>query len=84
MVCFLNSKTTTINVLTGIYPPTNGTASIYGQDITADYKEIRKNVGLCPQEDILFDFMTVREHLQFYGRLKGNMSVKELNRDINE
>ncbi len=28
--------------------------------------------------------MTVREHLQFYGRLKGNMSTKELNRDINE
>jgi hypothetical protein len=28
--------------------------------------------------------MTVREHLQFYGRLKGNMSTKELDRDINE
>jgi ABC-type multidrug transport system ATPase subunit len=28
--------------------------------------------------------MTVREHLQFYGRLKGNMSSKELARDINE
>jgi ABC-type multidrug transport system ATPase subunit len=28
--------------------------------------------------------MTVREHLQFYGRLKGNMSSKELDRDINE
>ncbi len=41
-------------------------------------------MGLCPQEDILFDFMTVREHLQFYGRLKGNMSSKELDRDINE
>lgn len=77
-------QTTTINVLTGIYPPTNGTASIYGQDITTDYQEVRKNVGLCPQEDILFDFMTVREHLQFYGRLKGNMSSKELARDINE
>ncbi|CAF2387249.1 unnamed protein product [Rotaria sp. Silwood2] len=77
-------KTTTISVLTGIYPPTNGSASIYGRDITTDYEEIRKNVGLCPQEDILFDFMTVREHLQFYGRLKGNMSSKELDRDINE
>ncbi|CAF0869889.1 unnamed protein product [Rotaria sordida] len=77
-------KTTTISVLTGIYPPTNGSASIYGQDITTDYDQIRKNVGLCPQEDILFDFMTVREHLQFYGRLKGNMSSKELDRDINE
>ncbi|UJR36135.1 hypothetical protein I4U23_028869 [Adineta vaga] len=77
-------KTTTINVLTGIYPPTNGTASIYGRDITTEYEQIRKNVGLCPQEDILFDFMTVREHLQFYGRLKGNMSSKELDRDINE
>ncbi|CAF4931250.1 unnamed protein product [Rotaria sp. Silwood1] len=77
-------KTTTISVLTGIYPPTNGSASIYGQDITTEYDQIRKNVGLCPQEDILFDFMTVREHLQFYGRLKGNMSSKELDRDINE
>ncbi|CAF4498656.1 unnamed protein product [Rotaria socialis] len=77
-------KTTTISVLTGIYPPTNGSASIYGRDITTDYDQIRKNVGLCPQEDILFDFMTVREHLQFYGRLKGNMSSKELERDVNE
>ncbi len=32
---------------------------------------IRQEIGLCPQHDILFDELTVREHLEFYGQIKG-------------
>jgi ABC-type Na+ transport system ATPase subunit NatA len=38
--------------------------------------EIRKNLGLCPQHNILFDDLTTAEHIRFYARLKGNDVVK--------
>ena len=75
-------KSTTINVLTGIYVPSSGTAFINGKDVRYEYNQIKKSVGICPQHDILFDYMTVKEHLVFYGELKANMGGKELKRDI--
>lgn len=75
-------KSTTINVLTGIYVPSSGTAFINGKDVRYEYNQIKKSVGICPQHDILFDYMTVKEHLVFYGKLKANMGGKELKRDI--
>lgn len=52
-------------------PPTSGTAIVSGFDITKNINEVRSSIGLCPQFNILFDDMTVSEHLHFYGRLKG-------------
>lgn len=63
-------KTTTISILTGLYPPTSGTAEIYGMDIRSDMDIIRQNLGTCPQFNVLFDNLTVYEHLWFYARLK--------------
>ncbi|XP_076353530.1 phospholipid-transporting ATPase ABCA1-like isoform X1 [Tachypleus tridentatus] len=64
-------KTTTISILTGMFPPTLGTAKIYGCDIRTDMDIIRKNLGTCPQYNVLFDQLSVLEHLWFYVRLKG-------------
>ncbi|XP_064415233.1 phospholipid-transporting ATPase ABCA3 isoform X1 [Latimeria chalumnae] len=64
-------KTTTLSMLTGLYPPTGGRAYISGYDISQDMVLIRKSLGLCPQNDVLFDNMTVEEHLHFFIRLKG-------------
>ncbi|KAF7243057.1 ATP-binding cassette sub-family A member 3 [Varanus komodoensis] len=64
-------KTTTLSILTGLYPPTSGQAYINGYEITQDMTLIRKSLGLCPQHDVLFDHMTVEEHLRFYSGLKG-------------
>lgn len=64
-------KTTTFSMLTGMIPPTSGTAVINGHDIRKNLQKARSSIGLCPQHNILFDEMTVREHIQFYGRLKG-------------
>ncbi|XP_077499685.1 phospholipid-transporting ATPase ABCA1-like isoform X2 [Amblyomma americanum] len=64
-------KTTTISILTGLYPPTQGTAEIYGRDIRLEMDIIRESLGTCPQYNVLFDNLTVAEHLWFYARLKG-------------
>ncbi|XP_015346371.1 phospholipid-transporting ATPase ABCA3 [Marmota marmota marmota] len=64
-------KTTTLAMLTGLFPPTSGRAYISGYEISQDMVQIRKSLGLCPQHDILFDNLTVVEHLYFYAQLKG-------------
>uniref|UniRef100_A0A2K5SFW9 ATP binding cassette subfamily A member 3 n=1 Tax=Cebus imitator TaxID=2715852 RepID=A0A2K5SFW9_CEBIM len=64
-------KTTTLSMLTGLFPPTSGRAYISGYEISQDMVQIRKSLGLCPQHDILFDSLTVAEHLYFYAQLKG-------------
>uniref|UniRef100_M3ZKD5 P-type phospholipid transporter n=1 Tax=Xiphophorus maculatus TaxID=8083 RepID=M3ZKD5_XIPMA len=64
-------KTTTISVLTGLFPPTSGTVYVKGMDIRYDLDIIRKTLGVCPQHNVLFDILTVEEHVWFYGCLKG-------------
>uniref|UniRef100_A0A8D3BI62 P-type phospholipid transporter n=1 Tax=Scophthalmus maximus TaxID=52904 RepID=A0A8D3BI62_SCOMX len=64
-------KTTTISVLTGLFPPTSGTVYIKGMDIRHDKDLIRRTLGVCPQHNVLFDILTVEEHVWFYGCLKG-------------
>ncbi|KAF6122835.1 hypothetical protein HJG60_000032 [Phyllostomus discolor] len=64
-------KTTTLSMLTGLFPPTSGRAYINGYEISQDMVQIRRSLGLCPQHDVLFDNLTVTEHLYFYAQLKG-------------
>ena len=64
-------KSTTMSVLTGLFPPTTGTALVNGFDIRKDIQSVRGSLGLCPQHDILFDELTVEEHLDFFCKLKG-------------
>ncbi|KAK6174033.1 hypothetical protein SNE40_017383 [Patella caerulea] len=64
-------KTTTMSLLTGFIPPTSGKATVNGHDITTDIDGVRESLGLCPQHNILFDSLTVDEHLEFFLLLKG-------------
>jgi ABC-type Na+ transport system ATPase subunit NatA len=64
-------KTTMINIITGALAPTEGHVQVAGKDIRSQRSAIRSNLGICPQHDCLFDVLTVREHMQFYARLKG-------------
>uniref|UniRef100_A0A3P8YPP7 P-type phospholipid transporter n=1 Tax=Esox lucius TaxID=8010 RepID=A0A3P8YPP7_ESOLU len=64
-------KTTTMSILTGLFAPTSGTAIINGYDIRTDMDTIRKHLGMCPQHNVLFNDLTVEEHIYFYARLKG-------------
>eukprot|EP00486_Rosalina_sp_Unknown_P000997 CAMPEP_0201566782 /NCGR_PEP_ID=MMETSP0190_2-20130828/6860_1 /ASSEMBLY_ACC=CAM_ASM_000263 /TAXON_ID=37353 /ORGANISM="Rosalina sp." /LENGTH=1780 /DNA_ID=CAMNT_0047985985 /DNA_START=1581 /DNA_END=6920 /DNA_ORIENTATION=- len=65
-------KTTTISMLTGLLNITSGNAWILGDSVQAGgMKNIRKSLGVCPQHDVLFKRLTVREHLELFCRLKG-------------
>ena len=74
-------KTTTMSILTGIIPPTQGTALIQGFDIRTNMKHVRANLGLCPQNNILFDDLTVKEHLYFFSKLKG-LHTSQIKKEI--
>lgn len=64
-------KTTTLSILSGEFPPTAGEAYIDGFNIKTDQSKIRRKIGYCPQFDALLELLTVREHLELYGRIKG-------------
>ncbi len=80
-------KTTLLNMLSGMLEPTEGTAMIGGLDIRQDMSAVRQSMGFCPQHSALYDDLTVTEHVEFYGRLKGirgRRLEKERNRIIYE
>lgn len=43
------------SILTGLFPPSAGSATIYGLDIQKDMDSIRQSLGVCPQHNVLFD-----------------------------
>ncbi|KAM4813644.1 phospholipid-transporting ATPase ABCA3-like [Urocitellus parryii] len=75
-------KTTALSVLTGMYSPLSRVkAFVNGFDISDNMIEIRKNLGFCPQNDLLFKDLTLAEHLFFYSVIKGiprNMHTLEI------
>ncbi|KAJ3692029.1 hypothetical protein LUZ60_012379 [Juncus effusus] len=76
-------KTTLLNMLTGFSKPTAGTAYISGLDIRVDMNRIYAGIGVCPQHDLLWETLTAREHLLFYGRLK-NLTGSKLTQAVHE
>ncbi|KAK3238017.1 hypothetical protein CYMTET_51940 [Cymbomonas tetramitiformis] len=64
-------KSTAINVLTGLLTATNGVAFVNGMDISTEVTAVRKLLGICPQDDILFEELTGEEHLWFLTAFKG-------------
>ncbi|XP_047959280.1 ABC transporter A family member 1 [Salvia hispanica] len=64
-------KSTTMSMLVGLIQPTSGDALIFGKSILTDMDEIRQSLGVCPQYDILFPELTVKEHLEFFANIKG-------------
>jgi ABC-2 type transport system ATP-binding protein len=64
-------KTTTLRVLAGIIPPTGGKVGIGGHDIVADPIQAKRQLAFFPDEPRLFDYLTVRQHLNFVARLYG-------------
>ncbi|XP_029334989.1 ATP-binding cassette sub-family A member 3-like isoform X1 [Mus caroli] len=76
-------KTTTLSVLTGRFAATRGEAYINGYNISDNMIEVRKDLGFCPQHDLLFDDLTLSEHLFFYCMIKGipqNINCEEIDR----
>ncbi|XP_048667737.1 phospholipid-transporting ATPase ABCA7 isoform X2 [Marmota marmota marmota] len=68
-------KTTTLSILSGLFPPSGGSAFVLGHDVQSSMEAIRPHLGVCPQYNVLFDMLTVEEHLWFYGQLKGSRAT---------
>ena len=65
-------KTSLMMILSGVLSPSSGTATIYGKSLSRELEELRKRyIGLCPQHNILYNHMTVDEHLLFFGAIRG-------------
>ena len=70
-------KTTTVNILNGIIKPTSGNAIIAGFDVTKNLEEVKKIIGVCPQEASVFSFLTARENVELIGNLH-SLSKREI------
>uniref|UniRef100_A0A182MGR1 ABC transporter domain-containing protein n=1 Tax=Anopheles culicifacies TaxID=139723 RepID=A0A182MGR1_9DIPT len=78
-------KTTTMGMLTGMYPPTSGYATIDGHRIGGSaVNRFRNTLGFCPQHNVLFNELTVAEHIQFFARLKGIHQQEYIETEINK
>ncbi|XP_049449720.1 glucosylceramide transporter ABCA12 isoform X5 [Epinephelus fuscoguttatus] len=76
-------KTTTMSLLTGLFAPSSGSIEVYGRDMQSNIEDIRRELGVCMQYDVLFDHMTAKEHLLLYGQIKApHWSHKELREQV--
>ncbi|NJN54190.1 MAG: ABC transporter ATP-binding protein [Anaerolineae bacterium] len=64
-------KSTTISMLSGLLSPTSGDAIIDGHSIRQDAKAVKQIIGVVPQEIALYDTISARENLHFWGRMYG-------------
>lgn len=64
-----SGKTTTINCLTGLLKPTQGTIRVGGFDVQAEGQKAREIVGVSPQETAVYSYLTGRENVQLFGEL---------------
>ena len=65
-----SGKTTTFRAITNEILTDSGSINIFGYDNKRQFKNIRTSIGYCPQINPLFDFMKVKEIIQFYSELK--------------
>ncbi len=66
-----SGKSTTVKLLTGLLEPTAGEARVSGRVVSIDDLELRRQVGILPEDDALFPDLTIWEHLELCGRLYG-------------
>jgi len=76
-------KTTTISMLSTLYTPTSGDATIGGYSITKDPMSVRGIIGVVPQDLALYEDLTARENLIFWGQMY-NLSGKALHARVDE
>ncbi|XP_048050303.1 glucosylceramide transporter ABCA12 isoform X2 [Megalobrama amblycephala] len=76
-------KTTTMSLLTGLFSPTSGTIEVYGMDMQTSIDDVRKEMGVCMQYDVLFDHLTTKEHLLLYAQIKApHLTKQEVNEQV--
>ncbi len=76
-------KTTTISVLATLLPADGGRAVVAGCDVARDAQAVRERIGVVPQEIALYEDLSARDNLHFWGRLYG-LRGRELTRRTEE
>ncbi|XP_049717422.1 ABC-type organic anion transporter ABCA8-like isoform X1 [Elephas maximus indicus] len=66
-------KSTLLNILSGLSVPTKGSVTIYNNKLSemTDFENISKLTGVCPQSNVQFDFLTVKENLRLFAKIRG-------------
>ena len=67
-----------MSILTGLFPASGGRARVNGKNTETEMDAIRESLGLCPQHNVLFDRLTVKEHLEFFSALKVSLWTLEV------
>jgi ABC-2 type transport system ATP-binding protein len=75
-------KTTALRCISGIIPATHGRIEIGGHDLRDDPLEAKKLLAFFPDEPRLFDYLTVRQHLEFTGRLYQLRDITKRGREL--
>lgn len=64
-------KTTTISILNTLLSPTGGSATIDGFDVQKNQMEVRRTIGVVPQDLALYEELSGEENLRFWGEMQG-------------
>lgn len=78
-------KSTTINILSGILSKNSGKIEFMQKDFDKNKKELKSHMGLVPQDIVIFDDLTVRENLEYFGslyRIKGKDLKKQVDQTL--
>ena len=76
-------KSTTVMILCGLTRPDHGRVTVMGVDVNTHAHEVRRNIGVAPQEIALFPTLTARENLTYFGRMYG-LSRQHINSRIEQ
>ena len=80
-------KTTTMRILSGFFPPTQGKAMVAGFDVFKDSLEVRRRIGYLAESNPLYNDMLVSEYLSFVAEIKGiprNQREKKIKKTMEE
>ncbi|XP_015178503.1 PREDICTED: ATP-binding cassette sub-family A member 1-like [Polistes dominula] len=76
-------KTTLMSIITGVTAETEGKIFINGKNLKNHLSEIRNDLGLCPQENIVFPDLNVFQQIEFFGLLKNKHKTRvEIKRNV--
>ncbi|MHB0857676.1 MAG: ABC transporter ATP-binding protein [Anaerolineae bacterium] len=76
-------KTTTLSVLNCLLPPTSGSAQVAGYDVVREAAQVKRLIGVVPQDLALYPTLSARDNLRFFGEMFG-LRGKDLTRRVDE
>ncbi|CAK9078808.1 unnamed protein product, partial [Durusdinium trenchii] len=74
-------KSTTMSIMTGLYPPTTGDVVVHGVSVRGDSLGVRRQLGVCLQHNALYENVTVEEHLRLFCMLK-SVPLNEVSSEV--